>query len=120
MKAPVKTGDDGRWERTIARYLTANKIPIRWKGGMFQGIAQHTIRRIAPMRRGTDETLARMPAYFRQRRDEPNLIVLVTNRMYGDDIEDSLVVMRLGTLTPMFATFVNNDRERWIINATQH
>jgi hypothetical protein len=40
------------------------------------------------------------------------VIVLVTNRNYGDSIDDTLVVMRLGTALPMLKAFIDTDKER--------
>lgn len=119
MKAPQgESGDNGKWERTLARFFTANRIPLTWGGAVkgFTGISGYTIRRIAPMRSRYYSTASwkEMPAYFRERQHLPNMIVVVTNRKYGDDIEDSLVVMRLGTFAPIFATHINSDRERYI------
>ena len=124
MKAPRGSGNTGVWERTIGRYLTANRIPLAWAGHLtgFVGVSGYTFRRIVPKRAATvqAETWKGMPAYFREHRDDHNLIVIVTNKQYGDDLEDSLVVMRLGTFTPMFATHINSDKERYIHAANDH
>ena len=121
VKAPTRSGDTGSWERALARFLTVNKVPVTWKTGKFAGISSYTLARIAPMRArlNPDESLSKLPLFFRLRQHERNLIVFVTNRKYGDDLEDSLVVMRLGTFMPMFATHINSDRERYI-DAAQH
>lgn len=120
MKVPRRSGDTGAWERMIARFLTANKVPVEWSGAVrrFIGLHGYTIRRIAPMRAryDTSQALHGLPVLFRAS-DDPNLIVIVTNAHYGDNLEDSLVVLRLGTFTPIFATHINNDRERYISNA---
>jgi hypothetical protein len=117
VKAPTASGNNGRWERTLARYFTANRIPVTWEGvsKTFTGLHGYTIRRSVPMRARLDpgEALNAIPRFFRQHK-ETNLIVIVTNRRYGDDLEDSLVVMRLDTFTSMFATHINSDRERYI------
>lgn len=122
MKAP-KTGggnsDNGQWERTISRYLTAHKVPVRWDAAKqkFVGLYGYFIKRVAPMRRGeslSEVTWSRMPLYMREMRDEMNHILIVTNRRYGDDVEDSLVVMRLNTFAEMLSTHINSDRERYI------
>jgi hypothetical protein len=119
MKVPAtKGGDNGRWERMIARYLTANRIPLTWRGKMtgFTGIAGYGFRRIAPKRAQflSEETWSKMPEYMKKYSHISNLIVFVTNKTYGDNIEDTIVVMRLSTFTEIFATHVNNDRERYI------
>lgn len=124
MKAPTRSGDNGAWERALARFLTVSRIPVVWKGDVqrFTGIVSYTFARIAPMRArlNPDESLTKLPKFFKQREHLPNLIVFVTNRKYGDDLEDSLVVMRLGTFAPIFATHINNDRERYIDAAYRH
>lgn len=118
MKAPRQSGDKGAWERTISRYLTANKVPVLWDYTQrkFTGIHGYTLKRIAPMRAryDTSQSLSGLPEFFRDHAGEPNLVVIVTNRKYGDDLEDSLVVMRLGTFGPMFATHITSDRERYL------
>jgi hypothetical protein len=118
MKAPRGSGDTGTWERTLSRFLTVSGIPVQWKGHLtgFTGLSGYVIKRIAPQRSRYLSTAswAKMPEFWREHRDINNLIVIVTNRKYGDDLEDSLVVMRLGTFAPIFATHINNDRERYI------
>jgi hypothetical protein len=119
MKAPSSVGGaNGRWERTLARYLTVNKVPLTWAGQIkgFTGISGYGFRRIAPKAARFDPMASwcRMPEYMKEHRNIRNLIVFVTNRTYGDGIEDSLVVMRLSTFTEMFSTHINSDRERYI------
>lgn len=117
MKPPTTSGDKGSWERTLARYFTANKVPLTWDGAShtFKGLAGYTIRRSAPMRARIDpgQALTALPRFFRSHQDD-GLIVVVTNRKYGEDLEDSLVVTRLGTFGPIFASHINSDRERYI------
>ncbi len=122
VKAPTQTGDRGIWERALARFMTVNRVPVTWKGSKFNGISGYTLARIAPMRARLhpDESLSKLPLFFRLRQHEQNLIVFVTNRKYGDDLEDSLVVMRLGTFMPMFATHINSDKERYIDAPNDH
>ncbi len=124
MKSPKKSGDNGRWERTLARFFTANRIPLRWDGvaKRFVGISSYTFARIAPMRArvNPDEALSNLPRYFREHQHDGNLIVVVTNLKYGDDLEDSLVVMKLGTFAPIFTSHINTDRERYVYAADHH
>lgn len=119
MRAPRLTGDDGRWERTIARYMTTFGLPMKWnyKQRKFTGLHGFTFKRVAPMRARTDESQSwvNIPRTFKElEAQHRNLIVVVTNRHYGDSIEDSLVVTRLGTFMPLLQALVENDRERWI------
>lgn len=41
------------------------------------------------------------------------VVILATNRQYGDSVEDTLVVMRLGAFAPMLKAFIQQDTERW-------
>ncbi len=123
MKAPTQSGDTGGWERAIARYLTANRVPVRWDHTTqsFTGLSGYTIRRSVPMRARLDpgQALTALPKFFRTHTDN-GLIVVVTNRKYGEDLEDSLVVTRLGTFGPILASHINNDRERYIYAPDNH
>lgn len=120
MKSPKLTGDDGRWERTIARYMASYGLPIKWnyRDRKFTGLRLFTIKRVAPMRARIDESQSwtNMPRTIKQLEDRghSNLIVIATNRHYGDSIEDSLVITRLGTFMPLMQALVENDRERWL------
>lgn len=124
MKVPIRSGDTGVWERMIARYLTASKVPVVWNGSRraFEGLHGFTIKRIAPMRAryDTSQSMRGLPEVFRANKEVPNYVVIVTNAHYGDNLEDSLVVLRLGDFTPMLAAFINNDRERYLRAANDH
>ena len=61
-----------------------------------------------------------MPEYMRKHNDERNLIVFVTNPVYGDSVGDSLVVMRLSTFADIFGSHINTDRERYIYAPDNH
>jgi hypothetical protein len=119
MRVPVPRADKGVWERAISRYLHGNRIPLTWKGGQFVGLHRYTFRRIVPKRANQDpsQSLSQLPRYFKERADEQNLIVFITNPQYGDSLEDSLVAMRLGTFGPIFETHINNNRERLVADA---
>lgn len=120
MRSPRKTGDDGRWERTVARCFNAFGIPVQWDYSRrrFIGLSGINIKRIAPMRSRLDDSqsLTTLPRTIRimEESGEQNPIIVVTNRHYGDTVEDSLVVLRLGSFLPMLAVFVESDRERYI------
>jgi hypothetical protein len=67
-----------------------------------------------------------MPEYIRKyeqpdkNKESKQVVVLATNRKYGDSIDDTLVVMRLGTFIPMLKAMIQQDRERWIDNGTSN
>lgn len=123
VKAP-RTNRGSIWERTIARWFTVNGIPVKWEThkGQFTGIAAHSIRRIVPQSSASnpDHRWARIPEIFTKYKDDPGLILVFTNSRYGSGIEDSYVVTRLETFTPMFAALVTNDKERYIRASTDH
>lgn len=108
------------WERVLTRYFAATGIPLRWEYGRrrFEGISGHLFARLNPAR---EEALwANIPKFVRKyESDDTNpsslpVIIFVTNRRYGDSVEDSLVVMRLGAFAPMLKSFVDSDKERWV------
>lgn len=107
-----------RWEKVLERYFAAHGVPLRWDGHAkrFTGLAGHLFARIDPY--SEDNVWARMPMYVRRYNTERNptgkqVAVLVTNNRYGDSVDDTLVVMRLGTLLPMMHALYSGDRERW-------
>ena len=58
---------------------------------------------------------ARMPEYMnRLGKTEDNVVVFVTNKQYGDSVDDSYVVMRLGTFIPMMKALLESDKERYL------
>lgn len=122
MSTPGVRGLAGRWERAICRYLSAHRVPLTWGGPVkgFTGIAGYGFRRIVPKSADGLETWRRMPEYMRKHRDTSNLIVFVTNPIYGENIDDSLVVMRLSTFAEIFGSHVNTDRERYIYAPAHH
>ena len=110
MKAPSESA----WESTLSRYFAANSIPLRWDAyrKRFLGVAGHSVARLNP--RSEAYVWARMPELFgRFEKDDRNVIVFVTNKVYGDTVDDSFVVMRIGTFIPMMKALVESDRERW-------
>jgi len=105
------------WERLIARYFSAEALPLTWDGAKrrYTGIAGHEIARVNssdPANLGTWKKLPERFKYVEDRTDK-RVILIVNNARFGDGVEDSLVVMRLGTLTPLLKALVNNDKERW-------
>lgn len=107
----MRSVSEKNWERTIVRYLNAHAIPIKWDGlaKRFTGIKGHCIARINP--RVEQNAWALMPQRLRQYEApdrnsySDNVILLVTNRMYGDSVDDTIVVMRLGTFIPMLKEY---------------
>ena len=57
-----------------------------------------------------------MPEYVKryEQKSGNKVIVFVTNRRFGDSVDDSMVVMRMGTFAPMIKAFIDADRERWV------
>jgi hypothetical protein len=94
----------------LARYFTVNGIPLTW-AGRFKGLYGYSIKRMNP--RTIEKTWARMPDRMTtyERDERKPVIIVVTNKMYGD-VGDSYVVMRLDTFLPMFATFYKENKER--------
>lgn len=113
MKA-LRSSSNG-WERLLERYFVSYGLPLRWNGvhKRFTGIARHTVSRINPY--DPDTIWARMPMYLKryEQHTEKQAIVVVTNRRYGDSVDDSIVVLRLGTFAPMLKAFYEADKERW-------
>jgi hypothetical protein len=60
-----------------------------------------------------------MPEYVKRyelperNREGKQVVIFATNRQYGDSVEDTLVVMRLGTFAPMLKALIAQDKERW-------
>lgn len=84
------------------------------------GIAGHTFARLNP--KIEDKMWSRMPDYVRKYETASNgkqVVIFATNRGYGDSVDDSLVVMRLGTFLPMLKALIETDKERWT-DVTDH
>jgi len=116
MKAP-KEGNE-RWERTLSRYFAAYGVPLRWSysARRYKGIAGHLFARLNPY--NEDKMWQLMPQTVRKYENERNpdgkqVVIFATNRRYGDSIDDSLVIMRMGTFVPMLKALVDSDKERW-------
>lgn len=113
MKAPPEAS----WERVLNRYFAAMSIPLKWDGAAhrFRGMAGHSFARFNPKARNEEPVWKHMPMYISryEEKEGRNVIILVTNRQYGDSVDDSMVVMRLGTFMPMLKAFIDTDRERW-------
>lgn len=109
----MRSTSESKWESTLSRYFAANSIPLKWDGvaKRFVGVAGHVIARINP--KSEANAWARMPERFKFYENDRNLIVFVTNRQYGDSVDDNFVIMRLGTFIPMMKALVESDRERW-------
>ena len=111
---PPREGKE-RWERTLSRYFATYGVDLRWSypRRRFIGIANHVFARINP--RNESNVWQRMPDFIRkyETAEGKQVVVLVTNRMYGDSVDDTLVVTRLGTFVPMLKALVETDRERW-------
>lgn len=105
------------WEKTLTRYFAACGIPLVWEYGTrrFRGIAGHAFPRLNPQIE--EKVWARMPEYIKKYEvKEPGkqVVVIVTNRQYGDSVEDTLVVMRISTFSPLMKALIEADKERWV------
>lgn len=116
MKAPREASNG--WEKTLSRYFHAANIPLNWDYGSrrFVGLSGFDIARLNP--KTEDLVWPRMPERFKSyehRRTHTNsdIIVLVTNRQYGDSVDDSFVITRLGTFTPMLHALIATNPERY-------
>jgi hypothetical protein len=107
------------WEKALSRFFAAHGIKLGWDypSRRFVGIAGHIFARINPQKE--ENVWKRMPEYVK-RYEKPDrnsegkqVVIFATNRQYGDSVEDTLVVLRLGTFAPMLKAFIENDRERW-------
>lgn len=113
---PVKEGP--AWERLLTRYFAAVGIPLKWvyQQRRFIGVAGHEFARLNP-KAGKDEAVwTLMPQYVRKYEklaDGKQVVLFVTNKQYGDSVDDSLVVLRMGAFIPMLKALVDSDNERW-------
>lgn len=112
----VKEGG-GTWERTLGRYFAALGIPLRWNPvkKRFTGVAGHEFARMNPKSKDGANVWQRMPEYVKryEQKSGKQVVIFVTNRQYGDSVDDSLVVLRVGTFIPMLKALVETDMERW-------
>lgn len=109
---------EGGWEKTLSRYFAALNIPLRWeyRSRRFTGISGFAFSRINPYKE--EAIWARMPEYINKYEHlEPGkqVVVFVTTRRYGDTVDDSLVLMRMGTFTKLIKSLVDSDKERWVV-----
>ncbi len=114
MKAPKEAA----WENVLTRYFAAVGIPLRWRyhARRFLGIAGHEFARINPKSVSEAGVWSRMPDYinkYEKLSGGKQVVIFVTNREYGDSVDDSLVVLRLGAFAPMLKAMVDTDKERW-------
>lgn len=107
----------GAWERLICRYFSTYMIPLRWSypERRFRGIAGLKIVRINP-RTGSDTKWSLMPQnlkkYEGERGNGNPCVILVTNKQYGDSVDDTIAVMKLSTLMPILKDWYQFDVER--------
>lgn len=107
----MRSVSEKSWERALSRYLHAQSLPFKWDAvaKRFTGLHGHMIARINPY--SEEEAWKQMPKRIRgyESRDRNperrKVIVFVTNSKYGDSIDDTLVVMRVGTLIPMLKAY---------------
>tara|TARA_R110002153_G_scaffold186490_1_gene339614 strand:- start:127 stop:495 length:369 start_codon:yes stop_codon:yes gene_type:complete len=105
------------WERVMVRYFSTYMIPIKWDyaSRSFKGIAGYRIMRNNPKKQ-TDFTWTLVPQKLKQYAGERSNgkppIIIMTNKQYGDSIDDMIVVMNLGTFMPMLKEWYQADPER--------
>lgn len=113
---PPKEGP--AWERVLTRYFAAVGIPLRWlyQKRRFIGVSGHEFARLNPKSSKEASVWTLMPEYVRKyerNSDGKQVVIFVTNRQYGDSVDDSLVVLRMGAFIPMLKALVDSDKERW-------
>lgn len=115
MRVP-KRGNE--WERLISRFIVANGIPnFKWDQlhRRFTGIRGWSFVRATPRLEGG---WAKVPFFFSRYEGErangnPHPVVMfLTSRDNGPNVEDTYVLMRLETFVPMLLSKVNADPER--------
>ena len=105
------------WERVMVRYFSTYMIPIKWDyaSRSFKGITGYRIMRYNP-KKETDFTWTLVPQklkqYAAERSNGKPPIIIMTNKQYGDSIDDMIVVMSLGTFMPMLKEWYQADPER--------
>jgi hypothetical protein len=115
----MKAVKEPAWEKTLARYFAANGLPLQWNGlaKRYRGIAGHMFARLNPDKE--EQMWVRLPKYLRDiespgsNPDGKSAVLFITNKKYGDSVDDSIVVMRLGTFIPMIKSMYYSDRERY-------
>ena len=111
MKIPQRTSA-GTWERLVTRYLIARGIPglsydVTKK--RFTGIKGFSMVRISPTFEGG---WAKVPFFFRRYETErangnPHPVVMfLTSKHNGDDIEQTFVLTRLSTFASLLETAI--------------
>ena len=78
------------------------------------GLGGHAVIRVNP--RDEERVWANMPTVLRKYESlEPNrkVVMIVASKSYGDNVEDCIVVTRLGTTVPWWKALVDSDRERY-------
>lgn len=119
----VREGTAGAWERLIVRYFATYTIPLKWsyQDRRFLGIAGLKIVRINP-RSGADTKWALIPQHLKKHEGERGngnpCVILVTNKQYGDSVDDTIAVMKLSTLMPILKVWYQFDVERNSENVT--
>lgn len=113
----MRSVKEATWERTLGRYFAALGIPLRWNAvkKRFTGVSGHEFARMNPKAKNGVNVWQRMPEYVKryEQSSGKQVVIFVTNRQYGDSVDDSLVVLRVGTFIPMLKALVDTDKERW-------
>lgn len=116
----MKVPREPLWERLIARYLIASGMPVfRWDGKdkRFHGVRGFSWTRSNPTGNGG---WANVPFYFkRYERERQNgnphpVIMFLASKYNGENVEDTFVLMRLGTFAPLIKALIESDPARHI------
>lgn len=112
----MKSPKEGSWESVLTRFFAVHGLRVRWSypHRRFIGIAGHAFARLNPY--NEDKMWELMPQHLKQyeaRSEGKQVVIFATNRRYGDSVDDTIVVMRLGTFMPMLKALVNSDPGRW-------
>lgn len=116
----MRVPKDPTWEALIARFLTAYGIPgFRYEGRekRFFGVKGFAFVRCSPK---AEQGWKHMPFYFKRYETErqngnPNPVVMfVTGKHHGPNVEDTYVLMRLETYAGMLKTVVEADPARYL------
>jgi hypothetical protein len=107
----MRSVTEPHWEKSLSRYFHAHSLAIAWDGAAkrFKGLRGHMIARVNP--KLESDAWQQMPKRIRdyeakdRNPDRLKVIVIATNKRYGDSIDDTLAVMRLGTLMPILKAY---------------
>jgi hypothetical protein len=102
--------------RTIARYMTAEGVPVKWDAAdwQFRGLSGVLMKKMNPS--AGEGAWARMPEFFKRHEKDSDLplVLIVASKRYGENVSDAFVIMRISTLVRWLGPLVKFDRERMV------